>query len=279
MFKKVMAVALATVVSLTGLTGSANAAQTITFTAGGIVPSPYNAYDSSWCSWRGGQNIDSNADGTRLIVADAKNYNCGGTPVNRFIYLSSDGGSTFLAANGLPSAAWGVVSSSQSGQYLAAGAHPGNLYTSSNYGASWTLAATPGIKPWWDIKMSDDGAFMIATYDGGSLPYVSNDFGATWSALAGFNSGSYRDLGVSADGKVVAVCKNDGNATNNGARIMISRSGSVPTNFASFTEVIDRPSGVICGSIDMDATGTRLASLTWSAQQVILICPLALGKI
>ncbi len=270
MVKRILAILLTAIVSFSTLSSPAIATQTLTFTAAGAVPNPYSAYDSSYCSWRGGQNLDSNADGTRLIVADAKNYNCGGTPINRFIYLSSDGGSTFSAANGLPSAAWGVVASSQTGQYLAAGAHPGNLYTSSNYGATWTLAATPGVKPWWDVKMSADGSFMIATYDGGGLPYVSTDFGSTWSALAGFNSGSYRDLGVSADGKVVAICRNDGNSTNNGAGIFVSRNGAVPTNSSSFTERIDRPTGVICGSIDMDATGTRIASLTWTDDRVAI---------
>jgi hypothetical protein len=254
-----------------GLTAfPAKATQAISFTSLGTIPAPYNAYDSSWCSWRSGPNVDTNANGSRIILADAKHYNCGGTPVNRFVYLSADGGATFTPASGLPSAAWGVVSSSPTGQYLAAAAHQGNLYTSRDYGATWSIATTPGVKPWWDVKMSADGSFMIATYDYNSIPYISTDYGVTWSALAGFPVGSWRDVGVSADGKVVAICINDGNQTNNGAAILVSRSGAVPTNYSSFTEVLNRPANVICGSIDMDAAGTRLAALSWTNDSVAI---------
>jgi hypothetical protein len=268
--KKVLSTMLAVVVTLLGFSGSAQAVTNISFTAAGTMPAPYSAYDSSYCAWRSGANFDSNADGTRLIVADGKFYNCGGPSISRYIYLSADGGATFTAASGLPSAPWGVVASSPTGQYLAAGAHQGNLYISRDYGATWNTAATPGVKPWWDVKMSNDGSFMMATHDYGSVPFVSYDYGVTWSALTGFSSGSWRDIAVSGDGKVVAICRNDGNATNNGARIFISRSGAVPTNFSSFTETIDRPANTICGSLEMDAAGTRLASLTWSNDSVAI---------
>lgn len=268
--KKAFSFFLGLVLALSCIPGAASATQSITFTQGGTVPAPYNAYDSANCSWRSGPNIDSNADGTRLIVADGNNYNCGGIPVNRYIYLSADGGATFTAASGLPSAAWGIVASSPTGQYLAAAAHQGNLYTSTDFGATWTLATTPGVKPWWEVKMSDDGSFMMATYDWSSVPYVSYNYGVTWSALTGFIGGSWRDIAVSADGKVVAICKNDGNATHNGARIFISRTGAVPTNFSSFTETLDRPASTSCGSLEMDAAGTRLASLTWSNDSVAI---------
>jgi hypothetical protein len=268
--KKALALILGLVIAINGVPAASLATQTITFTQAGTIPAPYNAYDSSWCAWRSGANVDSNADGSRIIVADGKFYNCGGPAVSRYIYLSTDGGATFTAASGLPSAPWGVVASSPTGQYLAAGAHQGNLYVSRDYGATWSIATTPGVKPWWDVKMSNDGSFMMATYDYSSVPYVSYDYGVTWATLTGFTSGAWRDIAVSGDGKVVAICQNDGNANNDGARIYVSRSGAVPSNFSSFTETIDRPANTICGSLEMDAAGTRLAALTWSNDSVAI---------
>ena len=240
-------------------------------TALGTLPSPYSAQSAIDYGGWSGQIFESNADGTRLITSDSASYNSGQPSTNRYVYLSADAGQTWTNS-GLPAGWWGPVASSSTGQYLAAGNYGlggqggGSLYTSADYGATWRLSSA-GNKYWWNIKMSADGSFMIASYDHLGVPYVSYDFGTTWSTLTGFTAGQWRDLGVSSDGKVVAVCNNDRNATNNGTRIFISRSGSVPTNFSSFTETIDQAAGVNCGPMDMSGAGDRLVSNSYSTQK------------
>lgn len=266
--RKLLSVLVAAAFGIGTAISPASAAVTWTSSAAGTLPSPYSAQLAVDYGGWSGQNFETNVDGTRLITSDSAAFNSGQPSTNRYVYLSADSGQTWTNS-GLPAGWWGPVASSNSGQYLAAGSYGlggqggGPLYTSSDYGATWQLASA-GNRYWWNIKMSGDGSFMIATNDHLGVPYVSYNFGSTWAPLTGFASGQWRDLGVSTDGKVVAVCSNDQNATNNGARIFVSRSGSVPTNFLSFTETIDQPAGVICGPMDMAGTGDRLVSSSYS---------------
>lgn len=269
--KKLITLLVVTLTLIVSAVTPASATIAWTATALGTLPSPYSAQSAIEYGGWSGQILETNADGTRLITSDSASYNSGQPNTNRYVYLSSDSGQTWTNS-GLPAGWWGPVASSSTGQYLAAGNYGlggqggGPLYTSADYGATWRLSSA-GNKYWWNIKMSADGSFMIASYDHAGVPYVSYDFGSTWAALAGFTSGQWRDLGVSSDGKVVAVCNNDRNATNNGARIFISRSGAVPTDYSSFTETIDQASGVICGAMDMAGAGDRLVSSSYSTSK------------
>ena len=72
-------------------------------------------------------------------------------------------------------------SSSTDGTKLAAVVYgnPGNIYTSSDSGATWTLRASDLNKYWQGIAMSADGSKLIASAYRGAV-YVSNDYGVTW---------------------------------------------------------------------------------------------------
>ena len=267
--RKLVAIVVSAIFGVAVSVSPVSAAVTWTITAGGTLPSPYSAQLAvDYGAWSG-QILETSVDGTRLITSDSAAFNSGQASTNRYVYLSADAGQTWTNA-GLPAGWWGPVASSSTGQYLAAGSYGlggqggGPLYTSSDYGATWQLSSA-GNKYWWNIKMSSDGSFIIATNDHAGVPYVSYNYGSTWAAFTGFASSQWRDLGMSADGKVVAVCNNNANSTSNGARIYISRSGAVPTNFSTFTETIDQAAGTICGSMDMAGTGDRIVSNTYSS--------------
>lgn len=267
--RKLVAIVVSAIFGVAVSVSPVSAAVTWTITAGGTLPSPYSAQSAvDYGTWSG-QILETSIDGTRLITSDSAAFNSGQPSTNRYVYLSADSGQTWTNS-GLPAGWWGPVAISGTGQYLAAASYGlggqggGPLYTSSDYGATWQLSSA-GNKYWWNIKMSADGSFIIATNDHAGVPYVSYNYGNSWAAFTGFASSQWRDLGVSADGKVVAVCNNNANATSNGARIYISRSGAVPTNFSTFTETIDQAAGTICGSMDMAGTGDRLVSNTYSA--------------
>lgn len=81
---------------------------------------------------------------------------------------------------------WSSITSSASGQYLAACVGGGNsIYTSNDYGNTWSPSQTSTTdgKPWNTIASSASGQYVVACYspgNGGGI-YTSNDYGVTWS--------------------------------------------------------------------------------------------------
>ena len=78
---------------------------------------------------------------------------------------------------------WAGVASSASGKYLAADMVGGDIYTSSDYGASWTddTASTPEANSnWQSITSSSSGQYLAAVDFSGGI-YTSSDYGASWT--------------------------------------------------------------------------------------------------
>ncbi len=72
---------------------------------------------------------------------------------------------------------WRAVASSSDGIRLAAVVAGGQLYISSDAGATWTARETS--RNWSAVASSSDGTRLVATVDGGQI-YTSTDAGATW---------------------------------------------------------------------------------------------------
>ena len=86
------------------------------------------------------------------------------------------------------SANWSAISSSANGQYVSACINPGAIYTSNNYGTTWTAITTSnGVSAnslaWTGIALSASGQYQIATVNTGAI-YYSSTFGASWTASA-----------------------------------------------------------------------------------------------
>jgi hypothetical protein len=78
---------------------------------------------------------------------------------------------------------WISVSVSSTGQYQTAVVNTsGQIYTSSNYGSSWS-PPRDSVRFWRAVSLSSSGQYQTAVVSGG-LIYISSNFGETWSASA-----------------------------------------------------------------------------------------------
>ena len=101
---------------------------------------------------------------------------------------------------------WYSVSLSSDGKYQTAAADGSYIYTSSDYGATWTHnegVGSAGSRRWYAVSLSSDGKYQTAVVDG-SYIYTSSDYGATWThnegaGTAGYNS--WYSVSLSSDGK------------------------------------------------------------------------------
>jgi hypothetical protein len=81
---------------------------------------------------------------------------------------------------------WTGIASSVNGNHVAAEVDGGDIWTSSDYGASWTNrtagTALSGLY-WTSIASSADGSHLFASIgaDGAGDLYTSPDYGATWT--------------------------------------------------------------------------------------------------
>jgi hypothetical protein len=117
-----------------------------------------------------------------------------------FIYLSTNGGSTWIAPPVSPKKNWISVASSGDGQRLVAGTDGEFLYVSSDAGQTWNQRASIGNRSWTGIASSTDGTNLVAVALGNSPLYTSSDAGDTWIARANAQNRSWMSVASSNDG-------------------------------------------------------------------------------
>jgi hypothetical protein len=85
----------------------------------------------------------------------------------------------------------------------------GPVYTSTNAGATWTLAGNAPSNWWQSVASSADGNKLVAAVGGSErtgLIYVSPDAGTTWTQAGNAPSNTWQCVASSADGgKLVSV--------------------------------------------------------------------------
>jgi photosystem II stability/assembly factor-like uncharacterized protein len=141
---------------------------------------------------------------------------------------------------------WRSVASSADGTKLAAVAQGGQIYTSTDSGATWT--ARESGRNWFSVVSSADGAKLAAVVANGQI-YTSTDSGATWTARE--SSKQWYSIASSADGtKLVAV----------------ALSGQVYTSTDSGATWTARESGRNWVSVASSADGTKLAAVVNNGQ-------------
>jgi hypothetical protein len=162
----------------------------------------------SWTS------VASSADGTKLVAVCYGGY----------IYVSADSGATWTQMTRTPHN-WTSVASSADGAKLVAATGTyystgsaarnvltggGDIYTSADSGATWTVALQTEDS-WTSVASSADGTKLVAAgLDSGAVAifgdiYTSSNSGATW-AQASAPSQTWTSVASSADGtKLVAV--------------------------------------------------------------------------
>ena len=149
---------------------------------------------------------------------------------------------------------WKSVVARSNGKYLAAVASVDNLYTSSDYGATWSVKGSQGEQSWHFVNMSNDGKYLALSVGVASYMYLSDNYGATLNQK---NTGematkrSWQNTAMSRDGRLLAT---------------VARPGHVYTSSDYGATWQDKSSGEIANdmlwhSIAMSEDGTRLAAV------------------
>lgn len=173
-------------------------------------------YGSSWAYQgiiNGSYNVAGlacSADGTKVYAAGTGGY----------IFYSPDSGADWFQRN--QSGNWTGLACSSDGSKVVAGSS-GAVFTSTNYGATWTQRSISAKY----VACSADGNKIIAAPASG-LAYVSSDFGATWiqPSLA---SANWSSVASSADGTKLVATINGGlifTSTDSGNTWIAQNSGS-----------------------------------------------------
>lgn len=117
-------------------------------------------------------------------------------------------------------AAWSGIASSADGTRMAAVVEGGQIWVSTDAGATWGARASAGTRNWKSIAISGDGtriaafettATTVFVFGHGSTTYsseiwLSNDGGSTWSRSIKRTGGYFKRIVISPDGiKIAAV--------------------------------------------------------------------------
>ena len=103
---------------------------------------------------------------------------------------------------------WWSVASSADGSKLAAVATLGYLYTSSDFGVTWTPHITDVKRSWLCITSSADGSKLAAAGKNGL--FTSSDSGATWTVRVPLAKAYWVGITSSADGTKLAAVNSTG---------------------------------------------------------------------
>ncbi len=137
----------------------------------------------------------ASADGSTLLAA----YRVGLPEGN--ISISTDGGMTWQqrAPEERP---WYAVATSADGTKLFAAIGGGQVYTSTDFGESWTPTSDHAF--WYKIASSTDGVKVVAVINGGRI-HISSDSGQTWTPRGPTSPHYWSSVATSADGsKIIA---------------------------------------------------------------------------
>ena len=166
-------------------------------------------YGATWQDQAGSGNrywssIASSGDGSHLVAAVGAD-GIGG------IYVSSNYGVDWSTNSSMAAEYWGPVASSSNGSHLVAGVNGGTMYTSSDYGATWTVqhVVIDANVHWTSITSSADGTYLAGVISGGDI-WTSSDSGATWVERASAGCRTWASIASSSDGRnLVAVAGGD----------------------------------------------------------------------
>ncbi|MFZ1075574.1 MAG: Ig-like domain-containing protein [Minisyncoccia bacterium] len=236
--------------------------------------------DQSSAGYRDWYSLASSADGTKLVAGSDSSD----------IFTSADSGATWSEhAVGPGRHYWYSVASSADGTKLVAAAQisensdgfavGGDIYTSSDSGATWTDQVNAGLRSWTSVASSADGTKLAATVMGGNI-FTSSDSGATWvEHSVGTGVHDWTSVTMSSEGSKLAVA--DGLAEVNGEGMS---SGEIYTSSDSgATWVAQTGTGSRAWSgIASSADGTKLAATdangyVWTAVNSIPVTNIAVA--
>jgi hypothetical protein len=167
--------------------------------AGSSIAIPPNGIASgAWISVDGGQTwknvngaiagpVATNSTGTVLAVAD------GTETSGAQLFISNNSGASWSTPTPTAGSGWSGLASDSTGLHLVAvAAHSGDIWTSSDSGATWTDQTSSGPAHglnWVSVASDSSGTHLVADEGGGRVVgpggtgdiWTSSDSGATWT--------------------------------------------------------------------------------------------------
>jgi photosystem II stability/assembly factor-like uncharacterized protein len=222
-----------------------------------------NDYGSSWYSayaniW-GTPAATMSGDGSRVVVSAA-----GG-----IVWTSTNYGVNFTEQAGAPSGGfWDDIECSADCQYIAAIYGPlesfgiGNVYTSNDYGVTWTQRSASGYL--WRIDTSSDGSIIVVTQFGNVRK--STNYGSTWTSITPPTSMNFMGVAVSDNGQYIVLGASGGyiQTSSNGGTTWTGHPGvatgetrNVAISGDGSTMLAADAGGYIWRSIDYGSTWTQ----------------------
>jgi hypothetical protein len=152
---------------------------------------------------------------TNLTIESSTQITCttpaGDVGTDDVVAIADNYGSTWTQTSA-PIGAWWPIAMSSNGQIQTAAIFGGSIYTSDDYGASWSIQTSgsglPASATWTGVAMSSDGTIQTAVVIGGGI-YQSSDSGQTWTqntfgglpAFAGWYG-----IAMSSNGTIQTAC-------------------------------------------------------------------------
>jgi hypothetical protein len=252
-------------------------------TNSGVTLTQTTAPTNNWMS------VASSADGTKLVAA-AMNSEGG------FIYASTDSGLTWALTGAPTNNNWVTVASSADGSKLVAASWYafvsnhiyGCVYTSTNFGMTWTSNNVPDAQ-WQSVAASADGTRLVAVaVEPFGLICSSTNSGATWISNA-VPSESWHSVASSADGNQLVVAGMADQSFNPG-HVYISQTTSSPclnltpsSSNLAVAWIIPSTDFMLQQNLDLtttnwtDVTNTPVLNLTNLQDEVTLPMPAGSG--
>ncbi len=164
-------------------------------------------------SMSGGASVAMSADGKYMYIAGS-GYD---------LYRSENSGASWqLLTTG--DNGWGGLAASADGKYLAA-LNGGNLYTSSDYGNTFSSASGVPGGNLNALGLSADGSTIAVGGWHGDVG-VSRNFGSTWNDETALGDHFWYGFGLSADGTVIAAGVNYDSSTTTGPMYISTDGGN-----------------------------------------------------
>ena len=97
----------------------------------------------------------------------------------------------------------------QDGAHLAAAEYGGYIYTSADFGVTWTQRSAGGHHTWLSIASSADGSELAGAVSNGFI-YTSLDSGVSWTENVSGGSRAWSSIASSSDGAHLAAAESGG---------------------------------------------------------------------
>jgi hypothetical protein len=196
----------------------------------GLTIPPINIASGAWTSTNSGEiwtNVNpgpiagpvaTNATGTVLVIAD------GGSVSPARMFVSTNSGASWSSPLSMTTShGWGGLASDSAGAHLVAvGEFPGDIWTSTDLGASWIDRTASGPAhglDWSSVASSSDGTHLVAVEGSGEVVtasgvvtgdiWTSGDSGVTWTnrtASGAAHNLAWRSVASDANGtNLIAV--------------------------------------------------------------------------